>query len=265
MRVYVLGSGSTGNCAIVESDGARVVLDAGMNPTAAGRALRALGTDVVDRGVETVGIVVSHHHGDHIAELLPLARALRVPVYLHAGIVATKARARTEVRPYVPGAAFDVGPFVVETVAVPHDAPQVAIRVDDGVSRFGLATDLGHAPRWLPQFLGDCDGALVEANFCPELLAVGPYPPRVQDRVRGPFGHLANEQTAELARAMQARRIARLWLGHLSRSNNTPDRAIAAVAPRCRTLPVDVIPHGTPRALEVPRGRAHQLALPFGR
>jgi phosphoribosyl 1,2-cyclic phosphodiesterase len=266
VRVFVLGSGSTGNCVVVEAEGARVVIDAGLNPTQATRSMRALGGDLF--GGPTLGVVVSHHHGDHIAQLLPMARALRAPAYLHRGIVAHRARQRLEVREYTPGGApVRVGPFEIEGLFVPHDAPQVAVRVAAGPRRFGIATDLGTVKDDLVQFLGACDLALVEANFCPRMLAEGPYPPRIQDRVRGPFGHLANEQTAELARKLQRRRLARLVLGHVSRSNNTPDRALAVVAARCPSLPVEVIPHGGARAFEVTARPMYvgldQLALPF--
>jgi phosphoribosyl 1,2-cyclic phosphodiesterase len=265
VRVFVLGTGSTGNCVVVEADGARLVLDAGLNPTQSTRSMRTLGGDLF--GGPTLGVLVTHHHGDHIAQLLPMARALRAPAYLHRGIVAQRARQRVEVREYVPGTPARVGPFEIESLFVPHDAPQVAVRVSAGPRRFGMATDLGTVKEDLVQFLGACDLALVEANFCPKMLSEGPYPPRIQDRVRGPFGHLANEQTAELARKLQGRRIGRLVLGHVSRSNNTPERALAVVAARCTRLPVDVIPHGGARVYDVTARPMYvgldQLALPF--
>src|SRR5258706_10891859 len=182
--------------------------------------MRTLGRDLFPRGVDA--IVVTHHHGDHIAHVEPLARAFRVPVYLHRGISAQRVRNRFDVREFDEGAPFRVGAFEVDALFVPHDAPQVALSVTsrEGL-RFGVATDLGHVPQGLPAFLGACDSALIEANYCPELLAVGPYPPRLQTRIRGGLGHLANEQTAELASKLRGSRLARLYLRPLSRSNNT--------------------------------------------
>ena len=269
MRVFVLGSGSSGNCIIVESGGARVVLDAGLNPTAATRQLRTLGADLFPLGAASpLGIFVTHHHGDHIAQVLPLARALKAPVYMHEGISAARVRSRLEVRPYGPGEAIRVGPFVIDSLWLPHDAPQVALRVTAGSCRFGLATDLGHVRRDLVDFLGACDVALIESNHCPMMLQDGPYPPRLKERVRGPLGHLANEQTAELARKLVGRRVARLMLGHISRANNSPARALAVVAEACPSLGVEVIPNGHPRAFDIDPPRAHsrcfaQLELPF--
>jgi phosphoribosyl 1,2-cyclic phosphodiesterase len=266
VRVLVPSSGSTGNALLVESHGTRVLLDAGLGPRVLAERLRALGVDLFPRSVDAV--VVTHHHGDHVAHLEPLARALRAPLYLHEGISASRARRRFEVRPFEPGQPFMVGALEVRSFAIPHDAPQVALSVGaPGGPRFGLATDLGHVPRGLVGFLGDCDAALVEANYCPALLAIGPYPPRLRQRITGGLGHLANEQTAELAAQLAGSRIAQLILGHISRSNNTPERALAVVAPRCRGFAVEALPHGAARAFDVAPARRtgprEQLAFGF--
>jgi phosphoribosyl 1,2-cyclic phosphodiesterase len=269
MRVLVLSSGSSGNALLlVASDGARVLVDAGLGPRVLGTRLRELGVDLFPRGVD--GIVVTHHHGDHIAQLEPLARALKAPIFLHRGIAATSARKRWEVREYDSVTPATVAGFELRAMVVPHDAPQVALALtaSDG-ARFGVATDLGHVPAPLASFLGACDAALLEANYCPRMLADGPYPPRLKQRIGGGFGHLANEQTAELAARMVGMRLGDLYLGHLSRTNNTPERALAAVAPRARGIAVHVVPHGVSRAIDVKRGalgpaRGEQLALALG-
>jgi phosphoribosyl 1,2-cyclic phosphodiesterase len=266
MRVFVLSSGSSGNLLLIEAGGSRVLVDAGVGPKVAARRLRDLGHDLFPRGVDA--IVVTHHHGDHFSHAEPLARALRVPLYLHAGISARRVRARWEVRSYVSGVPFRAGAFEVRALDVPHDAPQVALAFEgpDG-GRFGLATDLGRVPPLLVPFLGGCDVALVEANYCPAMLEVGPYPPRLRERIRGGLGHLANEQTAELAAKLRGMRLALLCLGHISRHNNSPERALAVVRPRCSGFEVTAIAHGEARCVDVRRrhmGRAEQLALAFG-
>ena len=296
LRVFILSSGSSGNVIVLEAScGARLVVDAGVNPTAAAGRMRALGTDLFPSGA--LGIIITHHHGDHIAHAQPLARALgrsvqgtmalgarasnaaprSAPVFMHAGISAARLREKLEVRGYVaskgggessaPHAPFDVGPFTIEALAVPHDAPQVALRITAAGKTFGLATDLGHVPHALTEFLADCDLALLESNHCPRMLDEGPYPMRLKQRVRGPLGHLANEQCAALAARLVGSRLAKLLLGHVSLRNNTPARALDVVASRCPGLAVEVVPNGAPRLFDIEsalRGRRPtQLALPF--
>ena len=267
MRVFVLGSGSSGNCLVVEAEGERILVDAGIGPTLACERMRALGASLITSKAP-LGIFVTHEHGDHAAHASPLARALKAPLYAHDATPLGRVRRKLEVRTYTPGRATPLGPFLVEAIAVPHDAPHVALRVSVGRRRFGLATDLGHATRDVRAFLAGCDTVLLEANYCPGLLEAGPYPPRLKQRVMGPIGHLANEQAAELARQLEDGRVSRLALIHLSRSNNSPERALAAVASRVRRLPVEAVPHGEARRIDVPESSgmagAEQLGFTFG-
>ena len=262
MRVYVLGSGSSGNAALLEVGGTRILIDAGIGPRAAAGRLQMLGgPELLPRGVDA--IVVTHQHGDHISRIESLARALKAPIYFHRGIEARRVRARFEVRNYVARETFRIGAVEIRAVPVPHDAPQVGLRFSGAGSSFGLATDLGRVPSELVALLAGCDVALVEANHCSEMLAGGPYPEKLKRRVGGDFGHLANHQTAELAARLSGTRVHRLLLGHLSRSNNTPERALAAVKARCRGLDVAVIEHGVPYAFSVRSMRPTQLMLPL--
>jgi phosphoribosyl 1,2-cyclic phosphodiesterase len=277
VRVFVLSSGSSGNGLLVEAEGTRILIDAGLGPRVAANRLRELGRDLFPRGVDAV--VLTHHHGDHFAHAEPLARALRVPLYLHPGISASRIRARWEIREYRAGVPFRVGNLEISALVIPHDAPQVALSIgsateEDG-PRFAIATDLGHAPAALTPFLARCDAALVEANYCPAMLDVGPYPEHLRRRIRGGFGHLANEQTASLAASLVGSRLAKLYLGHISRSNNSPERALAVVRPRCVGIALEAVPHGAPCAFDVaPHDRTararpgrmagEQLGLGFG-
>jgi phosphoribosyl 1,2-cyclic phosphodiesterase len=270
MRIWLLSSGSCGNAAIVEGDGGRLLIDAGLGPRVMATRMRMLGGELFPRGIDA--IVVTHQHGDHIAHLEPIARTVGAPIYLHQGITAPRARARYNVRSYVAGEAFEVGPFEVSTLVVPHDAPQVALRVRVGALGFGLVTDLGRAPAELTPFLGACDEAIVEANYCPDMMRAGPYPPHLQDRVTGNYGHLANGQTSALAASLQGTKLRRMWLGHLSQVNNTPALALASVRASAPELDVEVLLHGEPKVIDVLPGRttaahlspkAKQIGLPF--
>ena len=247
--MYVLGSGSTGNAAVVESGGTRVLVDAGFGPRSAVHRLRVLGADLFPRGVDA--IVVSHQHGDHAGHLEPLARALRCPVYLHRGIEAKRVRARFEVRELEPRRPVTIGAIELTAIEVPHDSPQVAMRLSGQDATFGIATDVGAVTRELVRFFAACDGALLEANHCPELLRTGPYPERLKKRVSGGLGHLSNGQTAEIVAKLSGTRMRRIWLGHISRANNTPELALKTVRAAARGIDVAVLGHGVPTALRL--------------
>ena len=69
-----------------------------------------------------------------------------------------------------------------------------------------------------------------------EWLLSGPYPPFLQDRILGLYGHLSNEEGAELARLAAAGGSQAVVLAHLSQENNTPERARAAAAQALESL-----------------------------
>lgn len=261
VRVFVLGSGSSGNALLVDTGETRILVDGGVALRAAGARMEQLGDALLPRGVDA--IVATHHHGDHFGHVEKLARALDAPVYLHGGIDAPRVRRKARVHAYDVGATFRVGDVEISTASIPHDAPQVALRLATKEHAFGVATDVGHVTAALVRLLSTCDGAVVEANYCPELLAFGPYPPRLRERVGGGFGHLSNPRAAELASKLVGSRLGRIWLGHLSLANNTPERALETVAAVARRIEVAVLPHGVPCRLAVDRSRPVQLGLPF--
>lgn len=263
VRVFVLGSGSSGNALLVVSGDTRVLVDAGIGPRKTEARLAELGAELPDGRIDA--IVATHQHGDHFGQIDKLARAFGAAVWLHRGIDAPHVTKRLPVQHYEPGRAFRIGALVIEAEHVPHDAPQVAVRVaeDGGGAALGVATDVGRVTSGLVGLLAGCDAALVEANHCSELLRFGPYPERLKRRVSGGLGHLSNDQTAELAARLSGTRLARMWLGHLSRANNTPERALEVVASAARGMDVAVLPHGAVCELDVRRTRPAQLALPF--
>ena len=159
------------------------------------------------------------------------------------------------------GAGFIGSNFVHHVIA--HTDHHVTVL--DKLTYAGNRSSLDGLPEDRFRFVrGDiCDAALVEANHCEEMLAFSEYPDVVKRRVGGGFGHLSNTQTAELAGRVVGTRLSRLWLGHLSRSNNTPTRAMEVVGSRARRIDVDVLPGESPVALDVRSTKPVQLGLPF--
>jgi len=173
-------------------------------------------------------VIVTHAHSDHARHAEDVAARASCPLF------ATES-ARRGMRPkrglpariFGPDAPFDVGPFRVHPMRVPHDAPQVALVMALGDERVGLVTDLGHVPEGLIAHLEGCGTVLVESNHDPEMLARGPYPEPIKRRVEGPRGHLSNAQTASLLASLD-RSVARVVLMHLSEKNNEPRLARAS-------------------------------------
>ena len=234
MRFKSLGSGSEGNALLVECGDAhapvRLLIDCGFGVREARRRLECLG--VADGGLHAV--LVTHEHGDHIGGAPRLAAALGVPLYLTHGTARggrAAMRAQAQVRFIDPHRSFEIEGVAIEPVAVPHDAREpVQFVVDDGAARLGVLTDLGHATPHVVRAMQRLDAIVLECNHDPVMLEASDYPAALKRRIAGDYGHLANAASAELLAAIDHSRLRTVVAAHLSRSNNRPELARAALA-----------------------------------
>lgn len=230
MRFASLGSGSEGNALVVEVNRTRVMLDCGLGLAATGTGLARLGLspDAID------AIVVTHEHDDHVGGVARLARKFDIPVYLTHGTLAAMGAARGA----VPDAqiidshsVFAVGDITITPFPVPHDAREPAQFVfGDGASRLGVLTDVGESTPHIEASLSGVDALVLECNHDRDMLLGGRYPASLKERIAGRHGHLDNASAARLLSSIDASRLRHLVAAHLSKQNNTPELARAALA-----------------------------------
>lgn len=228
MRFASLGSGSRGNATLIESDSTRLLVDCGFSLRELESRLRCLGV-----GAASIdALLLTHEHGDHSRGVAALANRYRLAIWTTPGTW------RALGAPDVPAlrlfsghdGAVRLGPFGVRPYPVPHDAREpVQLVFESEGRRLGLLTDAGAVTPHMRAILGGCDALILECNHDPDLLRLGPYPPSLQRRVGGPFGHLSNLQAAELLDQLPSADIRHLWLAHISAKNNSPDRVMAAI------------------------------------
>jgi len=220
-------SGSNGNCIYVESGETRLLFDAGISGVRAERRLAASGRDI--RRADA--LIVSHDHADHVRCAGIFQRKFGLPLYASKPTLAAARRydlgMLTDVHHFVPGETLAFGRVTVETIPTPHDgADGSAFVIEAGRRRLGILTDLGCVFGELPQIVASLDAVLIESNYDPAMLAGGPYPHSLKERIRGAGGHLSNVEAAELLRDCAPRRLKWACLSHLSGKNNSPDLAL---------------------------------------
>ena len=229
MRFSVLGSGSKGNCTLVESGTTRLLIDAGFSCKETLSRLAALGIDPES----LTAIAVTHEHGDHVRGVGVLARRLHLPVYANAGTLRAFADRAGELplcREFGTGEPFVLGDLAVHPFAVSHDtADPVGFVVSDGAASLGYCTDTGRITRLIRHHLERCSALVLEANHDVQMLRDGPYPLPLKQRVQSSMGHLANGEAVRFAAELAAERLRLLVLAHLSEVNNHPDRVLDEV------------------------------------
>ena len=198
-------------------------------------------------------VLISHDHSDHSGSLGVFQRKFGLPVYvtprtlLQAG--RRKALGRLDrIAHFAAGAPLHFGHVTVETIQTPHDGVDgVAFVVDDGQRRLGILTDLGHVFRGLGSLIASLDGLILESNYEPRMLASGGYPPHLKRRIRGPGGHLSNQEAAWLVAESASARLRWLCLAHLSEENTPRSRPSGSAGNRRPAATLSGQPHGHPR------------------
>jgi phosphoribosyl 1,2-cyclic phosphodiesterase len=236
ITLYMLGSGSRGNCCAVESDGVALLIDAGFSAREVERRAMSVGLDVG----RIAGIALTHEHGDHSCGAANLARRLGVPVLTAPGTWQRLAAARFEAEHRSLGlcARVELGPFVIEACPTSHDAAEplaIVARATDGTS-VGVAYDLGRPTSGVRYLLRGLTALVLEANHDEVQLRTSEYPPVVQRRIAGSGGHLSNRAAAQLLAELHHPGLSIVVLAHLSAQCNTAADARAAVAPALRRV-----------------------------
>ena len=179
MRLTVLGgtggwptAGTACSGYLVEHDGHLVLIDPGYATFP--RMLEHCAA------AEVSAVLVSHGHPDHCADLSPLLRARAwaerpvppLPVYAPPGALdAVLALDRPgmldgafELREFVPGSAFETGPFAVRTWLLPHTRTNAGLRLHAGGAVLAYTGDTGPSPD-LPVLARDADLFVAEASY----------------------------------------------------------------------------------------------------
>ena len=256
MRFCILGSGSSGNAALLVTENARILVDAGFSARKLNALLAAVG-ESLDR---IDAVFLTHEHGDHSGGIESLKKFPHLRLFANAA-TARAVQAGLDYRPdwqlFETGATIRFRDLEIATFAVPHDAQDpVGFRFATGrdgdlfAPRHSLAwlTDLGHAPQNVREAMRACEVVVVEANHCSELLKADPRRPwPLKQRIRGRHGHLSNEATRELLADVASPQWRHVYLTHLSRECNTRAAVETAFAPlrtQLASCEFSVVEHG---------------------
>ena len=230
MRFASIGSGSAGNGLVVEAGRTRVLVDCGFGVRDTAARLGRLGLAPSDIDA----ILVTHEHSDHVGGVAAFAARHDIAVWITFGtldVVGERMASVPRVYGFDAHDAFVVGDIEVHPFPVPHDARDPAQFVlTDGSVRVGVLTDLGLITPHVAASLNGCDALVLECNHDEAMLAGGPYPYPLKQRIAGRLGHLCNEAAAGLLRDIDTRRLVHVIAAHLSQENNRPDLARAALA-----------------------------------
>ena len=244
VKLTILGSGSSGNCAYVETAEARILVDAGFSPRQIRQRLAGIG-----RTPENLtAILITHEHSDHIAGLLGIADKFQIPVYCNRGTqdgsiwsfknkwskktnlaleAADTFKSKIDWCLFQTGDHFELDDLLVETFSIPHDAQDpVGYILRTAAGNIGFATDLGHVTKLVLERIRAANVLVLESNHDVKMLQECPRRSwALKQRILGRHGHLSNATAAETAAQIMSADMKHLYLAHLSRECNKPELA----------------------------------------
>ena len=258
VRFKSFSSGSCGNCYFIglsRPDSRRcdagVIIDAGVSPRRLKKELQTDGLCFDDFGA----VLVTHDHMDHIRALGSVCKHIGKPVWATEGLHRALAY-HPMTRDWIgrhkmvlsEGSWQEIipGRIMARCFKVPHDASETvgyAIMLDD--FKFVIMTDIGAMTQDALNLARQADVVVIESNYDPEMLRLGPYPIELQARIRSGHGHLSNPECAQAIEAFRHEGLRHIFLCHLSEHNNTPELALQTGLGAAGDIPLTPLPRQT--------------------
>ena len=224
LRFLSLASGSSGNCYFLGNDEYGILIDAGIG-------IKSIKKGLKDNGLafeNIIALFITHDHADHIKSAGVIGEKYYIPVYstedIHVGM--NKNYSMTEKiysskKLIQKQETLNLRELNITAFEVPHDgSDNVGYSIEYKGIKFVFATDLGHIPEAVAQYLSEANYLVLEANYDDEMLQNGRYSPYLKQRVSGDIGHMSNHDTAEYIATNYHDRLKFVFLCHLSQHNN---------------------------------------------
>lgn len=228
------GSGSSGNCCYVGTKHGGFLIDAGVRAEDVLLSLKQNGVKIEN----VKGILLTHDHSDHVKYAYTILRN-----HKHIRLFCTNRVLNGLLRrhgiskrikdyhvPIFKEIPFKLAGTEITAFDVPHDGTDnMGFSVNYDNRNFVIATDLGRVTERARYYMSRADYLVIESNYDLPMLINGPYPEYLKSRIRTDHGHLDNSDTAAFLKEIWTPSLKYIFLCHLSKDNNTPQKALKAV------------------------------------
>ena len=230
IKFYTLFSSSSGNSTLISTGETNILVDAGVSMARLNVALKDVGISPN----ELDGILITHEHRDHIYGAGALSRKYNIPLYASEKTLSETVKIVGDVyehnlRSVQAKKHFEIREFVICPFSIPHDAVSpMGYSVFYNDKKYTVATDIGHISDSLLKSICKSDTILLESNHDIKMLNEGSYPYYLKKRILSDVGHLSNDKASWLVTQLAKWGTKNIILGHLSKENNTYEKAYEA-------------------------------------
>lgn len=226
-----LYSGSSGNSLFVETENAKILIDAGVSSKKIENALNDINIDPYTLD----GILVTHEHSDHVQGLGTFSKKFDLPVFVNQETLDAMPKQRDKIKEenikkFKITDYFEIGDLKITPFSIPHDAANpCGFNISNGDKKLSIATDIGHMTNDILKCLEESSFVMLESNYDPEVLKCSSYPFPLKSRIAGPNGHLSNQLAGKTISHLLKSGLKNAMLGHLSKESNFPELAYQTV------------------------------------
>ena len=230
IRACTICSGSSANSVYIEINGNAILIDAGCTE----KNLTAFLREINSSYDKIKAVFVTHEHSDHI-KAIPSLTKRKIPVIANRATLQNISGLKPDCneaffRELPTGFTAKNGAFEITSFKTSHDCVESVgyiIKTENG--NIGVVTDLGRYDENTVAAVSSCRLVFIEANHDEDMLWGGKYPYHLKRRIAGPMGHLSNEQCGKLL-AESGGNVEFAVLSHLSKENNSPEKALFTVS-----------------------------------
>lgn len=218
LRYVLLGSGSNGNCCIIESNNTVIAIDFGLGIKEIKERASKVGYEID----EVNALFITHNHTDHIRSIkyFPIEK-----IYATASTLVGYEPNIVE-----PFNTIYVGDLKITPIPTSHDAPNsVGYIVESNNEKFVYMTDTGYVNKKFFSYLKDADHYVFESNHDETMLLRCKYPYFLKKRIISDSGHLSNTDCAEILSLLISEKTKSIVLAHLSEEANTKELALTTL------------------------------------
>lgn len=237
LKCCSLFSGSSGNCFFIQSENAKILIDAGVSCKKIENALKTSFNLTLN---EFDAIFVTHEHLDHSKSLNLISSKYNLPVFASHGTWKALKEKTDKIsdenkKTFELDRSFDFKDLRIFPFSTPHDAAEpCGFNIYKDTSKISIATDLGYIDDKIFNNLKNSSFIMLESNYEPNILKMSSYPYKLKRRILSSQGHLSNGDAGEVVSKLASHGLKDVLLIHLSKENNVPEIAYETVLEKIR-------------------------------
>ena len=240
-KFVTLGSGSSGNCVFIDYKGVKILVDCGFS----GKKIENMMAEIGENPKDLSAIFLTHEHNDHVMGAGVMSRRYNIPIYANKGTwlnyLPKAGKIKEEnIKLFKSNNFLNFKSFDILPISIYHDAAEpVGFVMYLGDKKITLLTDTGKIDEKIAYEIRGSDIYYFEANHDEKALKMGPYTYSMKVRILSNMGHLSNDDAAmNLADALVGKQE-KVFLAHLSKTNNTPKLCELTVSSYLQSLGLD--------------------------